>query len=142
MGDDIAIRLQGVWKRYGLPLPRWLRRASRWWRSLGDGGSRSAASDDDGPWVLQDINLEVRRGETLAIVGRNGAAKSTLLKVLAGVTPPTRGQVDVRGRVFPMIEITGGLHPELTGREIIRLIGAILGLSRRELAALLPDIEA
>jgi lipopolysaccharide transport system ATP-binding protein len=85
--------------------------------------------------------LEVRQGETLAIVGRNGAAKSTLLKILAGVTPPTRGQFAVRGRIFPMIEITGGLHQELSGRENIRLIGAILGLSRRELTVLMPSIE-
>ncbi len=91
--------------------------------------------------MLQDINLEVRRGETIAIVGRNGAAKSTLLKILAGVTPATRGQVAVRGRLFPMIEVTGGLHQELTGRENIRLIGAIVGVSRRELNALLPEIE-
>ncbi len=130
MSADVAIRVHGVWKRYGLPLPRWLRRE----RSP---GGRAQTT----PWVLHDINLEVRRGETLAIVGRNGAGKSTLLKILAGVTPATRGHVEVRGRVFPMIEVTGGLHPELTGRENIRLIAAILGLSRRELNALMPDIE-
>jgi ABC-type polysaccharide/polyol phosphate transport system ATPase subunit len=130
MGGDVAIRLEGVWKRYGFPLPHWLRR-----------GRSPGASQKDTPWVLQDINLEVRCGETLAIVGRNGAGKSTLLKILAGVTPATRGQVDVHGRLFPMIEVTGGLHPELTGRENIRLIAAILGLPRRELTALMPDIE-
>ena len=141
MGGDIAIRMQGVWKRYGLPLPQWLARGHRWLRAIANGGARSAAGEDDKPWVLQDINLEIRRGETVAILGRNGAGKSTLLKILAGVTPATRGQVEVRGRLFPMIEVTGGLHQELTGRENIRLIGAILGLSRRELTVLLPDIE-
>jgi lipopolysaccharide transport system ATP-binding protein len=140
MDGDVAIRMEGIWKRYGLPLPHWLRQAQRWLRSIAD-DSQSAMAAGDPPWVLQDINLEVRRGETLAIVGRNGAAKSTLLKILAGVTPPTRGQFAVRGRIFPLIEITGGLHEELTGRENIRLIGAILGLSRRELTVRMPDIE-
>ncbi len=140
MDGDLAIRMEGVWKRYGLPLPHWLRQGQHWLRSIADGSPSSAAAADP-PWVLQDINLELRRGETLAIVGRNGAAKSTLLKILAGVTPPTRGRFAVRGRIFPMIEITGGLHQELTGRENIRLIGAILGLSRRELTVLMPGIE-
>ena len=140
MDGDLAIRMEGVWKRYGLPLPRWLQRGQQWLRALG-GGSGSTAGEDDRPWVLQDINLELRRGETLAVVGRNGAAKSTLLKILAGVTPPTLGKFEVRGRLFPMIEVTGGLHQELNGRENIRLIGAILGLSRRELTVLMPDIE-
>ena len=141
MGGDVAIRMEGVWKRYGLPLPRWLRRGRQALRPSGDDRARPVGGADDKPWVLQDITFEVRCGETLAIVGRNGAGKSTLLKILAGVTPATRGQVAVRGRLFPMIEVTGGLHPELTGRENIRLISAILGLSRRELTVLLPDIE-
>jgi lipopolysaccharide transport system ATP-binding protein len=140
MDADIAIRMQGVWKRYGLPWPQWLGRGQQWLHSISRGWG-APAWEGDPPWVLQDINLELRRGETLAIVGRNGASKSTLLKILAGVTPPTRGQFEVRGRLFPMIEITGGLHQELTGRENIRLIGAILGLSRRELTVLMPDIE-
>jgi lipopolysaccharide transport system ATP-binding protein len=139
MDHDVAIRMEGVWKRYGLPLPRWLERGKEWLQSFNH--SDSLAADDNKLWILQDINLEVRCGETVAIVGRNGAAKSTLLKILAGVTPQTRGQVEVRGRVFPMIEITGGLHQELTGRENIRMIGAILGLTRRELTALMPEIE-
>lgn len=138
MGDDLAIRMEGVWKRFGLPLPHWLQATGNWLRAL---GTLRSAGEGKRPWVLPDINLEVRRGETIAIVGRNGAAKSTLLKILAGVTPPTRGQVTVRGRLFPMIEVTGGLHQELTGRENIRLIGAIVGLSRRELNGLLPEIE-
>ena len=87
MGGDIAIRMEGVWKRYGLPLPHWLQRhrevvAFAWQRRFA-----ISAGEERRPWVLQDINLEVRRGETIAIVGRNGAAKSTLLKILAGVTP-------------------------------------------------------
>jgi ABC-type polysaccharide/polyol phosphate transport system ATPase subunit len=98
--------------------------------------------DRDGPWALREIDLEVRRGETLGIIGRNGAGKSTLLKVLAGVTPPTRGQVEVGGRVFPMIELNAGVHPELTGRENVRLLGAVMGVNRTEIEAKMPKIEA
>jgi len=132
MSDDVVIRVEGLSKRYGLPLAAALRRG---WRRL---AGRPA---DDGPWALRDVNLEVRRGETLGIIGRNGAGKSTLLKVLAGVTPPTRGRVELRGRIFPMIELNAGVHPELTGRENARLLAAVMGLRRRETEAKLPDIE-
>jgi len=132
MSDDVVIRVEGLSKRYGLPLAAALRRG---WRRL---AGRPA---DDGPWALRDVNLEVSRGETLGIIGRNGAGKSTLLKVLAGVTPPTRGRVELRGRIFPMIELNAGVHPELTGRENARLLAAVMGLRRREAEAKLPDIE-
>jgi ABC-type polysaccharide/polyol phosphate transport system ATPase subunit len=91
---------------------------------------------------LRDINLEVRQGETLGIIGRNGAGKSTLLKILAGVTPATRGKFEVRGQVFPMIELNAGLHVELTGRENAYLLGAIMGLSRHIVQIKMPEIEA
>jgi lipopolysaccharide transport system ATP-binding protein len=133
VADDIVIRLEGVWKRYGL-LPA----LKDCWRALraGDG-----LPGDHGHWALRDINLEMRRGETLGIIGRNGAGKSTLLKVLAGVTPVTRGGIEIRGRVFPMIELNAGLHLELTGRENVYLLGAIMGFSRREVQTKMPEIE-
>jgi ABC-type polysaccharide/polyol phosphate transport system ATPase subunit len=102
---------------------------------------RGAVSDDDGPWAVRDVSFEVKRGETLGIIGRNGAGKSTLLKLLAGVTQPTQGQVVVRGQVFPMIELNAGIHYELTGRENVFLLGAIMGLSRRDVNGILPGIE-
>lgn len=134
MAEEIAIKIEGLWKRYGLPVPEFVRKG---WNLV----RRRNKDPEDGPWALRDVSLEVRRGETVGIVGRNGAGKSTLLKVLAGVTGPTRGRVEIVGRIFPMIELNAGLHMELTGRENVRLLGAIMGLSRREIEDKLPDIE-
>lgn len=134
MSEEVTIRIQGLWKRYGFPIPEFVRRSVNRLRN-------GKQSNNDGPWALRDINLEIRRGETVGIVGRNGAGKSTLLKVLAGVTTPTRGKVEVLGRIFPMIELNAGLHMELTGRENVRLLGAVMGLSRREIESGLPGIE-
>jgi lipopolysaccharide transport system ATP-binding protein len=138
MAGDVVIRIEGLWKRYGLPVPAFLHKG---WNLFRRGKPDCAENDDDGSWALRDINLEIHRGETIGIVGRNGAGKSTLLKVLAGVTEPTRGRVEILGRIFPMIELNAGLHMELTGRENVRLLGAVMGLSNLEIEARLPDIE-
>jgi ABC-2 type transport system ATP-binding protein/lipopolysaccharide transport system ATP-binding protein len=84
-------------------------------------------------WALQDVALNVYRGEVFGLVGVNGAGKSTLLKVVARVLRPTRGRVVVRGRVAPLLELGAGFHPELTGTENIFLNGALLGFSHREM---------
>jgi ABC-type polysaccharide/polyol phosphate transport system ATPase subunit len=84
-------------------------------------------------WALKDIDLKFRQGERIGILGSNGAGKSTLLRVLARIYPPTSGRVTVRGSLAPLIEMGAGFNPELSGRENIRLNGAILGFSRREM---------
>jgi ABC-2 type transport system ATP-binding protein len=86
-------------------------------------------------WALRDVNLQLRHGEVMGLVGRNGACKSTLLKVVAKVLRPTYGRVWVCGSVAPLLEMGAGFHIELTGRENVYLYGSLLGFSRQELDA-------
>jgi lipopolysaccharide transport system ATP-binding protein len=96
-----------------------------------------AASD---LWALNDVTFAVERGETLGIVGENGAGKSTMLKLIAGITAPTSGRVRAAGRVASLIELGAGFNLDLTGRENIYLNGAVLGLSRREIEERFDEI--
>lgn len=91
-------------------------------------------------WALQDISFEVKKGEVLGIVGYNGSGKSTILKIIAGVMKPTKGIVETRGRMAPLIELGAGFDPNLTGRENVFLNGAILGYSRKRLEESFDEI--
>lgn len=84
-------------------------------------------------WALKDINFDIKKGETIGIIGNNGSGKSTILKLIAGVMFPTKGKVTVNGRISPLIELGAGFHPELTGRENIYLNGTILGLTKQQI---------
>ena len=92
--------------------------------------------------ALKNVSIEIYPGEIFGIVGRNGAGKSTLLKLMARVLKPTQGQVIVWGKTAPLLELGAGFHPELTGKENIFFNGALLGLSRKEIAARMDDIVA
>jgi ABC-type polysaccharide/polyol phosphate transport system ATPase subunit len=91
-------------------------------------------------WALRDISFQVQQGESLGIVGHNGAGKTTILKILSSITAPTAGEVTVRGRMAALIEVGSGFHPELTGRENISLHGAMLGMRRSEIRQKLKSI--
>ncbi len=91
-------------------------------------------------WALQDISFEVKRGEVFGVIGRNGAGKSTMLKVMARVLHPTRGRVVMRGKVAPLLELGAGFHPELTGRENIYLNSALLGFTRKQVDSMFSSI--
>jgi len=90
--------------------------------------------------VLSNINLKVYRGEAISIVGKNGSGKSTLLYIIAKIIKPTKGKVIINGRIFPLLELGTGFHPELTGLENIMLSGLLLGLRKKELISKLESI--
>jgi lipopolysaccharide transport system ATP-binding protein len=91
-------------------------------------------------WALDGVHLEIKPGEKFGIIGDNGAGKSTLLKILSRITLPTRGRVELYGRVASLLEVGTGFHPELTGRENIYLNGAILGMRHHEMERKFDEI--
>ena len=91
-------------------------------------------------WALQDINLQIKKGALLGIIGGNGAGKSTLLKILSRITAPSKGVVKIKGQIASLLEVGTGFHPELTGRENIYLNGAIHGMKRQEINKKLDEI--
>ena len=123
---------------------------------LGEIGRRSFLTDwkrkllrqpepEEGPdtfWALRDLTLDIEQGQVVGVIGQNGAGKSTLLKILSSITSPTRGAVRLRGRVASLLEVGTGFHQELNGRDNVYLNGAILGMTRREVAAKFDEIVA
>lgn len=113
--------------------------AKNGWRSLRQWRHALRARIDEF-WALRDVSFEVERGETLGIIGHNGAGKSTILKLLSKVTTPTSGEIRISGRLSALIEVGSGFHPELTGRENIYLSGSVMGMRRREISEKLERI--
>jgi len=125
---------------------------NRWWHTVrgkedpylkvGDVNDRSVKGNNQYVWALKDIKIEVREGEVLGIIGKNGAGKSTLLKILSRVTSPTTGTIKSKGRIASLLEVGTGFHAEMTGREKIYLNGAILGMTKKEIASKIDEIIA
>ena len=114
------------------------RRAGRLLR----GQATGAAELDETIWAIKDVSFQIKPGEVVGIIGRNGVGKSTLLKILSGITDPTEGYADIYGRVGSLLEVGTGFHAELTGRENIYLNGAILGMKKLEIERKLDEIVA
>lgn len=139
--SEYSLRLNQVYKRFRRGerhdslrdlIPSLVKRAVR--------RDRERALAPEEFWVLNDVSFDLRKGETLGIIGHNGAGKSTMLKHLSGIMEPTRGNIEVNGRLSALIEVGAGFHPDLTGRENVFLNGVILGMTRAEIKRKFEEI--
>lgn len=131
---DVAISVHNVSKRYHVFENQRARLRHALWPSQSKGMSEI--------WALQDINFEVKRGDSVAIIGRNGSGKSTLLEIITQTLTPTTGQVQVKGRIAALLELGSGFKPDYTGRENVFLNGLLLGLTRAEIEHRYDEIVA
>lgn len=140
--DDLAIHVEGLGKCYNIydrPQDRLKQSIVPRLRKLVGAAPRSYAREF---WALRDVSFDVRKGETVGIIGRNGSGKSTLLQMICGTVTPTTGSIRTNGRVAALLELGAGFNPEFTGRENVYLNAALLGLTRHEIDARFDRIAA
>lgn len=151
--SDIAIQIENISKKYRLGeigTGTLSHDINRWWSKfrgkgdpyakVGEINDRTITGDSEYVWALNEITLNVRKGEVLGIIGGNGAGKSTLLKILSRVTAPSEGTVKAKGRIASLLEVGTGFHPEMTGRENIYMNGTIMGMTKNEISSKLDQI--
>lgn len=137
MSSEIAIKCDGLGKAYAI-----YRKPEDRLKQMVASFLRTKSVYYSTYWALDGVSVEVRRGESLGIIGRNGSGKSTLLQLLCGTLTPTIGSLSVKGRVAALLELGAGFNPEFTGRENVFLSAAILGLSQEQIEERLESIEA
>lgn len=139
----LVIKTDGIGKSYHIVHergPRYLTLRETLTEFLTGLGRRRVRSEAETFWALRDVDLEIREGERVGIIGQNGAGKSTLMKLLSRITEPSAGRMRLNGRVASLLEVGTGFHPELSGRENIYLNGALLGMSRRDIRRRFDEI--
>ncbi len=157
MSSDVVIQVDRLSKQYrlgevstgslGHDLNRWwhrLRGKEDPYLNVTHANVRESKSEGlhEYVWALNDVAFEVRQGEVMGIIGRNGAGKRTLLKILSRITSPTTGEVRIKGRIASLLEVGTGFHQDLTGRENIFMNGAVLGMTKQEIRNKLDEIVA
>ena len=141
--SDTAIQAKGLSKMYRLgQRERYSALRDKLERALRAPWTLLKREKQETFWALKDVDLEVKHGELLGLVGRNGAGKTTLLKILSRIIRPSAGWAEIYGRVGSLLEVGTGFHPELSGRDNMYLSGAILGMSKREIARKFDEIVA
>ena len=142
MSSEIAIRVQNLSKCYQIysaPRDRLKQFVVPRLQRMGGQTPRQYFREF---WALKDISFEVKKGETVGIIGRNGSGKSTLLQMICGTLSPTGGNVETNGRIAALLELGSGFNPEFTGRENVYMNAAVLGLSKEEVDERFDDIAA
>lgn len=139
--NDVVLRVENMSKKFCRTLKR-----SMYYGTIDIARSMMGINYDTGKlrkdefWALDDVSFELKKGETLGIIGENGSGKSTLLRLITGIFPPDKGKISFRGRIGALIAVGAGFHPHMSGRENVYLNGTILGMTRKELDERLEEI--